>query len=189
MKVRGPYLRILEGEHIYLREVRLSDVNETYYRWMNDPEITRNIESRFFPNSIETLKEFVGEIARNRECAFFAIILKDEKRHIGNIKIGPINFIHRFADVGILIGEKDCWGRGLGTETIRIISEYAFSKLNLNKLTAGCYDQNIGSIKAFKKAGFSEEGIRKQQYFCDGQYVDDVILGLLRADFKKLRTL
>jgi RimJ/RimL family protein N-acetyltransferase len=152
---------------------------------MNDPAITQYLESRFYPNSLETLKEYVISKNGDKENVFFAILLKEGNRHIGNVKVGPIDTIHRFADVGIIIGEKECWGKGYGTEAIRLIADYAFNVINLNKLNAGCYDLNKGSIKAFKKAGFSEEGRRRKQYFCNGKYVDDIAMGLLRFDYQE----
>ena len=176
------YHHFLEGERLYLREVRPSDVSESYYRWMNDPEVTRHLESRFYPNSLEALREYVAGKTGDRDNVFLAIVLKEGDRHIGNIKLGPINWIHRFADVGLLLGEKDCWGKGYATEAIRLVVDYAFSKLNLHKLTAGCYDLNQGSIKAFQKAGFVVEGVRKQHYFCDAAYIDAVLLGMLRPE-------
>jgi [ribosomal protein S5]-alanine N-acetyltransferase len=111
-----------------------------------------------------------------------AIILNDEDRHIGNIKIGPINQIHRFADIGLLIGERDCWGKGYATEALRLVTNYAFKTLNLHKLTAGCYDGNKGSEKAFIKAGFVVEGIRKKHCYCYGVYVGSIIFGLLNDE-------
>lgn len=173
------YGKYLEGERIYLREVRPSDANENYYRWMNDPEIIRYLESRFYPNSLESIQDFVKGKLNDRESVLFAIVLIDGDRHIGNIKIGPINWIHRFADIGLMIGEKDCWGRGYATDAIRLISEYAFKTLNLHKVTASCYGNNQGSAKAFLKVGFEIEGTRKSQYFCNGEYQDMILLGLL----------
>lgn len=172
----------LESERIYLREVRPSDVNDAYYRWMNDPEITCYLESRFYPSSIESLADYVSSKLEDRDNVFLAIVLKEGDRHIGNIKLGPIDWNHRLADVGILIGEKEHWGKGYATEAIRLIVDYGFGKLNLHKLTAGCYDVNQASIKIFQKAGFSIEGTRKQHYYCDGTYVDAVLLGFVRPD-------
>ncbi len=173
---------VLEGERIYLREVRLSDVNANYHRWMNDSDVIRYLECRFSPNSIYAIKDFVEKIIKDRDNIFLAIMLKDGDRHIGNIKIGPINRIHRFADVGLLIGEKDCWGKGYATEALRLVANYAFKTLKLHRLTAGCYDRNKGSEKAFKKAGFAVEGIRKKHCYCDGKYVDTIMLGLLNDE-------
>lgn len=81
----------ITGKHIYLRDVRLSDVNENYYRWMNDPEVIKYIESRFFPVSIEALEEYVKEKDKDKDSIFLAIIYKENQKHIGNIKLGPIN--------------------------------------------------------------------------------------------------
>ncbi len=179
MVKKDKYHGFLEGERIYFREVRLDDVNENYYRWMNDSSVNDYLESRFYPHSLKTLEDYVLSKLGDEQNVFFAIVLKGDNRHIGNIKLGPINAIHRFADIGIIIGETDCWGKGYGTEAILLMVDYAFNKLNLHKLTAGCYVNNKGSIKAFKKAGFLQEGIRKSQYYCKGKYVDDVLLGIV----------
>ena len=167
----------IEGARLYLREVRLSDVDANYYRWMNDPKVTRHLESRFYPQSTEAIQEFVRSKLNDTQNVFLAIVLKDGDRHIGNIKLGPINWIHRFADIGLLIGEKDLWGKGYASEAIKLVSEYAFNKLNLHKVTAGCYDENVASASAFEKVGFSREGLRKNHFFSNGRYVDQILLG------------
>jgi len=169
----------IDGKRIYLREIRLSDVNRNYCDWMNDPEVTQYTESRFENWSLRKLKDYVRKIKSSPDCIFFAIISKHNNKHIGNIKIGPIDKNHNFADVGIIIGEKSFWGKGFATEAIKLVVDYAFNKLNLHKLTAGVYANNIGSIKAFKKAGFSIEGVRKKHYLYKGNYIDATIMGII----------
>lgn len=171
---------LLEGDRIYLRRIRLDDVSKLYCSWMNDPEVNKYLESRFYRHSLKTLRNYVCDIRKDKNNAFFAIMLKNGNRHIGNIKLGPINIVHRFADIGIIIGEKDCWGKGYATDAIRLIVKYAFEKLNLHKVTAGCYVPNKGSLGAFKKAGFIQEGVRKNHCYCKGKFVDDILLGLVR---------
>ena len=172
----------IQGDRLHLREVRPSDVNENYYRWMNDPEVICYLESRFYPNSTDALRDYVNQKIGDRDNVFLAIVLKEGERHIGNIKLGPINWIHRFADVGLLIGEKDCWSKGYATEAIRLVVDYAFGTLNLHKLTAGCYDVNTGSVRAFLKAGFTQEGIRKSHFYYNGRYLDEILLGIFRPE-------
>jgi len=169
----------MQGNYIYLRKISPDDVNEVYCRWMNDPSTNRFLESRFHPHSIETLKEYIIKRDGDNLNAFFAIVLKSGDRHIGNIKLGPIDPHHHLADIGILIGEKDCWNKGYALEAINLMVEYAFAKLNLHKVTAGCYAPNKGAIRAFEKAGFVQEGIRKAHCFFEGKYVDDILLGLI----------
>jgi [ribosomal protein S5]-alanine N-acetyltransferase len=104
------------------------------------------------------------------------MFLKETQTHIGNIKIGSINWQHRYGDVGLLIGDKNSWGKGIAAEAISLVTQYAFEELNLHKLTAGMYEQNIGSYKAFIKAGYQEVGRFKQHYFSHGEYVDGIVV-------------
>ncbi len=172
---------LLTGERLVLRKVHVSDVNENYHKWMNDAEVVKFLESRFQQYSLEDIKNYVKSLEQDKNNLFLAILIKGTERHIGNIKLGPINYVHNFAEIGLMIGEKDCWGKGYASEAIKIISRHAFEELKLNKLTAGCYQSNVGSLKAFEKAGFMVEGISKKHFLCDGQYVDAVRLGLLNG--------
>lgn len=178
----GEFNPILKGERIYLRKVRFSDVTDQYHRWMNDPEVNRYLETRFSHQSREKIESYVRTMETDPDSVFLAIVLKNKDTHIGNIKIGPMNWSHRFADISLFIGEKGCWGKGYGTEAIDLVVTYAFNALNLHKVTAGFYADNIGSIKAFRKAGFKEEGRRKNHRFCQGRYVDEVLMGYIRPD-------
>jgi len=176
--------RFIEGNRIYLREVRLSDANGKYYRWMNDPEIVRYVESRFDSKSVEMLQSYIRREEENKANVFMAIIDKNNDEHIGNIKIHGIDHIHRHAQVSLIIGEKDYWGNGYGSEAINLVVDFAFNTLNLYRLFAGIYASNVGSIKAFKKANFFEEGVRKEHRFCNGNYVDEVEMAIIRAPHK-----
>ena len=82
--------------------------------------------------------------------------------------------------MSLFIGEKAIWGKGYATEAIALASEYAFNGLNLHKLSAGFYAANIGSIKAFQKNGFIQEGLRKNHRIYQGAYVDEVLMGKAR---------
>ena len=71
-------------------------------------------------------------------------------------------------------------GKGLATEAIGLTVDFAFKKLNLRKIISAVYANNPGSIKAFKKNGFSIEGRTKKRYFYRGDYVDSILLGITR---------
>ncbi len=167
---------ILQGEQIFLRRLTEDDATQDYVDWMNDPEINQYLESRFYEQTIESTKAFIRSVT-NENNYQFGIFLKDTGKHIGNIKIGSINHTHRFADIGFLIGDKRCWGRGIATEAIKLATDFAFNTLKLHKLWGGAYSPNIGSMKAFLKNGYQQEGAKKNQYLCHGEYVDDVLFG------------
>ena len=173
---------LIKGKRIYLRKVQLSDVTDRYVNWMNDPEVNEYLETRFSLQTHETISSYVREIEEDANTVFMAIVLKSINTHIGNIKIGPINPFHHFADLSLIIGEKTHWAQGYGSEAIGLAVEYAFDVLNLHKLSAGFYAGNIGSIKAFKKNGFVEEGLRKKHRFFQNRYVDEVSMGKIRPD-------
>jgi len=175
---------IIEGENLYLRELTLLDVNETYLRWMNDPEVIRYLECRFYRQSLESLKTYVIDESKNPDSVFLAISLKKNDSHIGNIKIGNIYWNHRLGDVGIVIGNKNAWGKGFASEAIKLIKEHAFFHLNLHKLTAGCYVDNVGSKKAFMKNGFEVEGVWKKHCSFEGDYADVFLLGILNKGYQ-----
>lgn len=179
MNNKVEYTHFIEGKRIYLREVRLSDVNEDYYKWLNDNELSQYLETKFFPQSMELIEEYVANILGSRDNSFLAIIEKERDKHIGNIKLGSINWIHRFADISLFIGDKEVWGKGYGTEAIKLVVDYAFNRLNLHRLQAGIYDGNIASIKAFQKAGFKEEANFKEKRFYNGSYMDEKIYGIV----------
>ncbi len=167
---------ILYGQNIYLRLLSTDDISDAYVSWMNDYEVVKYTESRFCPQSKETIRQFVINVS-DANNFLFGIFSKQSDIHIGNIKLGSINWIHRYGDIGIIIGDKQYWGQGIATETIALIVDYAFNQLNLHKLIAGAYEYNVGSIKAFKKNGFNEEFVEKEKYFFEGKYINCIHLG------------
>lgn len=173
----------LEGPRLYFRAVVPEDANGNYLRWMNDPEVTRFLETRYRPNSIESIQEYIRSVSSSPNDIFCAMVQKSDHRHIGNIRLGPMDWLHRRATIGILLGEKDCWGKGYATEAFTMMLRHAFNTMNLNKVVASVYGDNGGSAKALLKSGFREEGRRRAQYFMDGQYVDTIEFGALRDEF------
>jgi|SRR6266568_4012311 len=166
----------IEAARIVLRPVRRDDVDGPYLTWMNDPEVTKYLESRFTHYTRDDLARYVDDALRQGGVYFFAIVLKDGNRHIGNIKLGPVSREHTRGDVGIIIGEKDCWKKGYATEAVEALSRWAFAELELAKITAGAYSVNKGSVGAFERAGFKVEATLKDHYRCDGRLVDGVLM-------------
>jgi len=143
--------------------------------------INKFLESRFEPpRNLEELAGFVAHTNRSSHTLLLAIFLKSKKQHIGNIKLGPINRTHRLADVGFLIGNKENWGKGYASRAIRLVCDYGFGELGLEKITAGCYAENAGSRSALLKAGFCQEGRLLSQWTGPSGRSDGIIFGKVR---------
>lgn len=172
---------MLETSRLRLRALEASDLNATYLGWLNDPQVNRYLETRFLPQTLEALQTYWQAHRDDPSSPWFAICLAAEGRHIGNIKLGPIQWLHRRADLSLFIGARDCWGQGYASETIALVRDWAFRELDLQKLSAGIYAGNIGSRRAFEKCGFALEGTLRQEVVSAGTRLDIWRLGLPRS--------
>jgi RimJ/RimL family protein N-acetyltransferase len=172
---------LARGVQVGLRALEPDDANEAYLAWMRDPEVVRHLEARFADATPEALRDWVAEHAARDDTLLLAIVaLDDGARHIGNVKVGPLDPHHGTADLGIMIGEKAWWGRGAATEAIRLATDLARDRLGARKLTASCYAVNPGSARAFVRAGWAEEGARPAQFVdADGEPTDQLLFGIV----------
>jgi len=168
------------GKGIFLRPLQADDATEDYRNWMNNRNVTRFLECRWLKFTIKDLRAFINSINKSQNDFLFGIFLNENSRHIGNIKIGNVNARHKFAEVGLLIGDRSQWGKGYATEAIKLATEYAFSVLRLNKIVAGIYANNTGSFRAFQKAGYRKIGIMKKHRVSSGVLVDEILVEKLR---------
>lgn len=163
----------------------MSDCTEAYVRWLNDNEVNRYLETKWLKQTLDTIKEFVAEQRENSHSILFAIIDNSTRRHIGNIKIGPINKRYRYADISYFIGDKAFWYKGIATEAIGLVCRFGFEKLLLHRIEAGVYENAVGSWKALEKNGFLREGVFRNMVYFDGKYMDVFRYGILEEEFYK----
>lgn len=167
---------------IYIRELKESDISESYCRWMNDREVNQFLESRFTNHTLESLKEYLASLDKDKNIQF-GIFTEETNEHIGNIKIAGIDKTHKRADLGLIVGEKKYWGRGVASQAIERACEVAFSKLGLNKLTASMYSTNVGSFKAFEKCGFTKVGTYTRHAQSATGWTDVILMEKLNGEF------
>jgi [ribosomal protein S5]-alanine N-acetyltransferase len=103
---------MLETARLRLRPLTEADVTDAYVGWLNDPEVVRYLETRHAPQTRESVRAFVDAVNGRENEHLFGIFERVDARHIGNIKVGPVHPIHAVADVSLLIGARDVWGRG-----------------------------------------------------------------------------
>ena len=170
-----------KNSKIILRKLNLkSDISKQYCDWMNDHDVHQYTEQNYIKHSLKDIRNFVKKKNESKNEFLYGIFLKENnfKKHIGNIKIGPINFKHKNAEISYFIGEKILWGNGYTTLAIREIIKIA-KKKGLKKLRAGLYEMNIGSKKVLINNGFKVEGIFKSELIYKRKRFDLIWFGKL----------
>ncbi len=117
----------------------------------------------------------------------FMIRTLADDRLIGHIELDGISWNHGDAYVGIGIGPGD-WGKGYGTDAMRILLRYAFTELNLHRVTLNVFEYNPRAIRSYEKAGFKYEGRVRKFLVKDGKEYDMVHMGILRSEWLRLQT-
>jgi RimJ/RimL family protein N-acetyltransferase len=176
---------MLEGELVRLRALEPDDL-ERCYRWLNDGEVTRFIETGRYPLSMAQERDWLDNAMKNG-ASFSSLLLAIETKdgvHIGNAGLHQASPEHRRAYLGIAIGEKEYWSKGYGTDTVRTLLRFAFQQMNLNRVELGTFDFNERAQACYRKCGFVEEGRRREDRYIDGRYCDLLIMGILRREWE-----
>ena len=171
----------LEGKLVYLRALERDDIGDDYHNWVNDEAIMKYLDSPF-PLTMDNLYSYYDSMRDSKDYVFFAIIDKQTEKHVGNAKIGPINWIHRRTGFGRIIG-KEYWSNGFGKEVVKLLVRYIFDQLNLDRVIEHNISDNIKAVESNVKAGLDNEGKIKSYVYADGEYKDVVIVGLTRERY------
>lgn len=180
-----PPQTFLRGELCDLEPVRAEHATAEYVGWLNDAETTRFMESGYFPSTLASVQAYIEAMRSRSDVLFLAIIDRELGRHVGNIKLEPIQWIHRNAELGIMIGDPEARGRGLGTEACHLVLRHAFDRLGLHRVGLGVVEDNRGAIRAYEKVGFQVEGALRQAIQRDGRSFDVVRMGILATEFRQ----
>jgi RimJ/RimL family protein N-acetyltransferase len=169
---------MFRGKIACLRPFEWEDA-EAYRRWVNDSDIIPLVD-RVRPVTAGEQRVWYESISRDPRVVIFAVDAIAEHRFVGCVWLYAIDARHRHAELRVLIGDKDYWGSGVGTEAIAMLVHFAFAKLNLNKLYAYVLAANARALKTFERIGFVREGLLKKDRYVNGKFVDVVRFGLLR---------
>ncbi|HZP84716.1 MAG TPA: GNAT family protein [Chthonomonadaceae bacterium] len=177
-----PILNIL-GDKIALGPLR-RDLLPVYLRWANDFEVTRTLGLGWRPTTLEAEEAWYESAAKGDSGLHFTIYERETLRPIGNTGLHDINLFHRTAELGLMIGEKERWGRGYGTEAARLMLDYGFQGQGLHNIMARVLACNTRSLHALQKAGFREFGRLRAGFRLGGRVYDLVYLDCLATEFE-----
>jgi RimJ/RimL family protein N-acetyltransferase len=137
------------------------------------------------PKSMDEEVHWFDEVRTKGDNIGFAVKRLDTDAIIGGVAIGTFNWRVRHGVFGISIGETSCWGKGYGTDATRVMLRYCFLELNLNRVWLRVFGYNERAIKSYEKCGFSVEGRLREHVYRDGQYWDEIIMGVLRHEWEE----
>jgi len=166
---------------IYLRILAETDIQNTTI-WMNDPTIS-DIMGYLPVFTLNNQLEWFRKIESNKTRYIFAICNNSDNKHIGNVGLGNIDYINRHCTFNIFIYSKENRAKGIGTEATELALEFAFDKLNMNKVCLRTSERFVGAIELYQKIGFVKEGVMRQHYYSNGEYEDKIMYSILRSEF------
>ena len=172
--------KFLIGERLYLRALEKEDLDKCI-KWINDPENRHLTKFDEHPFNRTKEEEWFEKMNKNQNMILFAICLNDDKV-IGDL---GITLLSGNALLGIMIGEKECWNKGYGTEAMKLVLDYCFNTLNLHRVALEVFEFNERAIKCYEKVGFKKEGIAREVVYKKGRYWNNVKMGILKQEWSK----
>ena len=176
------------GEHIMLREYKADDIGELR-KWVNNADTTRYLSTNFWPAQTMTDSEgFLQNMMQSSKFAYnFVIADLQDERYIGQLDIFRLNWQLRQGELGMVIAQPEDRGRGYGTEALRLLQDFAFLTLGLERLELEVHMGNQGALRCYQKAGFTLEGVRRHAFYHNGAFCDVGMMSVLRADYDENR--
>lgn len=164
---------------------RRRDLVPLYSTWMNDFEVTRTYGSRFRTRTLEATEAAYDSASKGGEdFVAFTIYERSTMRPIGNTALEEIDHFDRTGKFILLIGEKDCWGKGYGTETTMLMLDYGFTLLRLHNIMLTVSGFNERAIRAYSRAGFRIIGPRREAHHFGSQAFDNIYMDCLSSEFQ-----
>ncbi|PWB73722.1 MAG: GNAT family N-acetyltransferase [Anaerolineales bacterium] len=185
-KWRGTMKDILKGELVRLSAMDMEEMSKAFSFWSRDTEFRRLLDSgAAHVSSQNAVKKWLekGLDEQSINMHWFSIRKLDDDRLLGDIDLYVNNWPGREAFVGLGIGEREFWGRGYGTDVMKVILRYGFTEVNLNRVTLVVFEYNPRAIRSYEKAGFRHEGRMRKVLNREGRRWDMLTMGILREEW------
>ncbi len=179
--MKEPDNRVLTGKNVYLRPMEKGDM-DYIKRWGNDREIML-LTGEVNPMSTEDVAAFFNKIQNDDDRLWFAIVLIENDRVIGETGLLRMFKPWNTTDLSIIIGEKDAWVKGYGTEAITLLLDYTFKQLKFHRVAIGVVGFNDRALRFYKKIGFKQEGIQRDGHLHNDEYSDFIMMSLLDDEY------
>lgn len=179
---------MINGDRVRLRAVSPEDL-PVFMNWLNDPEVIEGL-NLYRPISLKDEEKWYERLLEMQldERPFVIEVEEGEDwKPIGTMGLSEIKWRERSAEFGIMIGEKNYWDQGYGSEATRLMLDHAFGILNLNRVFLRVFETNQRAIPAYQKIGFITEGQLRQADYRGGKYLDVLIMSVLKKEWKVVK--
>jgi RimJ/RimL family protein N-acetyltransferase len=176
--------QLLVGDLVRLRPLEGRDLVHLE-RWWADPEWQVFQQQTVRPQPDGPVQDLFRGWSTNDSSSGvgFAIETVASGELVGHVTLWGASLPSRSATLGIIIGPAHV-GRGFGTDAVRVIARYGFRAMGLHRIGLTVAAFNVRGRRAYEKAGFQLEGVRRESVFMDGAFTDELLMGLLRADWE-----
>lgn len=172
------------SDHVLLRQLAIADT-DTYYAWVKDPEVVKYSLSKWLKRYTKAeIEAWLRKTLADENTLNWGIVEKTSKNLIGHAGIAGIHKGNNSGEYFILIGDRNSWNKGYGTEVTKLIVDYGFKELKLHRIMLTVSDVNIGAVKSYKKAGFVEEGVMREASMRDGKFHDKIVMAILDREWE-----
>ena len=176
---------LFQGKLVRLAGIDPDEVSKSFAQWSRDSEYMRLLDSD--PphlRSSKSIKEWMEkELENNTEMYWFAVRALEDDRLLGDITLSVVDWGSRNAFMGIGIGAREFWGKGYGTDAIELLLRYAFTELNLRRVSLNVFEFNERAIRSYEKVGFRLEGRERQVMQRGGRRWDIIDMGILQEEW------
>jgi [ribosomal protein S5]-alanine N-acetyltransferase len=175
----------LISKRIHLKGLNEShlQVDQPYFRWLNDLSLDEYTERSIFPNNQARMLSYYNRAIENNDLVLLGIFDNETEKHIGNITFQQINWFNRNAFIAYLLGDASFAGKGIVTEAVLMMMYYGFNRLNFERIWGGVSDLHDASKKVCEKTGLKVEGKMRHTLLRNGTFSDSLVVGSIRDEW------
>jgi RimJ/RimL family protein N-acetyltransferase len=152
------------------------------YRFRNDPEVVRGLGGFSSGYTLQAIQEWVERCGKAFDDLVWAIACRESNICLGHAGLYQIDHRVRSCEFGILIGDPSQWGKGIGKEVTSAIIAYGFGELNMNRVELSVLASNTRALRLYQSLGFVQEGVKRKAQYRAGEYLDVVLMSMLRHE-------
>ena len=173
----------LLGQRVILKPMTASII-PLLARWFSDPEILPLV-GEVKPLTREAIEWWYIEVTADENSVRFTVTVKHSHHVIGYVGLLRMFRPWQSTDMLVIIGEKDMWGQGYGTDAGRRLLQYAFDELGFHRVEIRVVGFNTRALRFWTELGFQQEGIARQSYYCDNQFSDFIMMSILEDEYRQ----